>query len=123
MQLQLASQQIKQLEEQMVIVETQVNKLRALKDSLGDVKTSKGNSTFSQLGAGVFVKSKIEDSSEVLVDVGAKVFVEKSVGDAQSTIEKQVDMSEKYLEQMAATLQMMNQQAMVLQEQAEGLVK
>ena len=123
MQLQMASQQIKQTEEQMALVETQVNKLRALRDSLGDIKTLKGNSTFSQLGAGVFVKSKIEDASEVLVDVGAKVFVDKSISEAQDTIDKQVDMSSKYLEQMAANLQMMNHQAMALQGRAEGLVK
>ena len=63
--------------------------------------------------------SYIVDVSEVLVNVGAGVFVNKSVPDAQKTISTQVDLSNKYFEQINMQLQMLNQQAAALQGQSK----
>ena len=119
MQLQMVSQQMRQTEEQVAMVEQQVERLRALKAGVAGLKKA---SSYSQIGQGVFVKSKIEDASELLVEVGAKVFVAKPVAEAQKTIDEQVEMSENYLTQMRASLQMLNDRAMALQGEAEGMV-
>jgi len=123
MQLQMIGQQLQSLDEQANAISTQTEELQKLKEGIGELADVKaGAKTFSQVGPGVFVKSQIADTSEVLVNVGAGVFVGKSVPAAQSTINKQIELISTHFSKVTGNIQMLNQQAMILQERAKRLV-
>jgi prefoldin alpha subunit len=116
MQMQMIAQQTQELEAQSNLLQQQVQQLSILKNGLEDLK--EGDS-FSQIGAGVFVKSKLTDTKEVLVNVGSGVFVNKSLKDARATVETQIGHATKYLDQITSNLHMLNHQAATLQTQAQ----
>ena len=123
MQLQMIGQQLQSLDEQSNAINVQTAELQKLKEGIGELANVKaGAKTFSQVGPGVFVKSQIADTSEVLVNVGSGVFVGKTVPAAQSTIDKQIALISTHLDKITTNMQMLNQQAMILQERAKGLV-
>lgn len=123
MQLQMIGQQTKQADEQIHMVEHQMHKLVNLKENLEELKNLSEKNNMTSLGSGIFVDSKFKNTSEVLVEVGSKIFVKKPISEAQVTIDKQVELSKKYVEQINSSLQMLNQQAATLQNEAETLVK
>ena len=116
MQMQMIAQQTQELEAQSNLLNQQVQQLSILKAGLKDLK--EGNS-FSQIGAGVFVKSTLTDAKEVLVNVGSGVFVNKSLKDASNTVDTQIEQATKYLDQITSNLHMLNHQAATLQRQAQ----
>lgn len=123
MQLQMIGQQLQELDTQANAINTQTAELQKLKEGIGELAGVKaGAKTFSQVGPGVFVKSQIADTSEILVNVGAGIFIGKLVPAAQDTINKQIELISTHLGKITANMQMLNQQAMILQERAKGLV-
>lgn len=88
---QFMMQHVKQMEMQMNELQQQVVELQTLKDNLDELQNLKGkeDGLFS-FGGGLFVKGKIENSSEVVVNVGSGVCVTKTVNQAKELIDKQV---------------------------------
>lgn len=117
MQLQMAGQQIKQMESQMELMRAKHDELEDLKSS---IKELKGKALFS-IGQGVYAEGEAT-SSDVILNVGAGVFVKKDAKDALATIDAQIELTHKYLEEMNADLNAMNQQAAAIQEEARSLL-
>lgn len=86
--LSLFEQQIRAVQEQMQAVEQALVESTQLKLGLDELKKSKNKEVFSSIGKGIFIKSKITDE-ELLVDVGGKRFVRKSISETQKIIEDQ----------------------------------
>lgn len=122
LQLQLAGQQIRQLEEQVSVINSKIEEMKVLKESVKELASSKKAKTLFDVGSGVYAEGALANPDEVIINVGAGVFVKKTAEKAIEAIEKQIEMMNQYLENSNANLQFLNQQAMALQEEAKSLI-
>ena len=87
--LSLFEQQAGQLNEQLEAVEKGINDLGILNFGLDDIKGSKGKEIVAPLGRGIFVKTKL-NSEDLIVDIGGKNLVKKSIPETKEIIEDQI---------------------------------
>jgi len=105
-QIELYKQQINRLQEELGKIE--LLKLEILKsiESMEGLKQSK--EVLVPLGGGVFVRAVVEDRDKVIVNVGADVFVEKSIDetieDLKGSSEELNRAESRIKEQIAKTL-------------------
>ena len=89
LELNVLDMQIRQLEQQAMLVEQQITEYNSLLANLDDLKKAKkGQSMLFPFSRDIFVEGKIE-SNEVLVNVGSKTLVKKSIDEAKKIMEKQ----------------------------------
>ena len=103
-ELNMLDQRCKQIQQQVNVVDQQLTELQLLENNINEVKKIENNSeTLSQLGQGIFVKSKVNKIDEVFIDIGSKIVVKKNVEDAKELIKKRIE-------------QVMNIRELILQE-------
>ena len=90
-EFQLLSQQISQLEEHLNVVAEQINELSSIKNNLNELKEVKRDTEILvHLWHNIFTKSKIVDSNEFIIGIGASTLVKKNSKDAIEIISEQV---------------------------------
>jgi len=87
--LSLIEQQMQSLHQQLQAVEKGIVELETLKIGLEEFNSSKGKEIMAPLGKGIFTKAKII-SDKLIVDIGNKNLVKKSVKDTQKLIVEQI---------------------------------
>ena len=91
MELQMLTSQLKQAQQQIEMFTQQIAEMGKVKESLEEVSTAKvGTDILSPLGAGIFVKAKLESAEEVLMNVGSEIAVHKSFKEAIEMVNGQV---------------------------------
>jgi len=87
--LSLIEQQMQGLHQQLQAVEQGMVELETLKIGLEEFNGSEGKEIIAPLGKGIFTKAKII-SDKLIVDIGNKNLVKKSVKDTQKLILEQI---------------------------------
>ena len=87
--LSLIEQQMQNLHSQLQAVEQGIVELETLKIGLEEFNNSKGKEIIAPLGKGIFTKAKII-SDKLIVDIGNKNLIKKSVKDTQKLIVEQI---------------------------------
>ena len=101
LELHLLNTQIKQLTQQLALLEQQLLELRISDDSLEDFKNIKNEKeSFVPLVGGIFVKSKLENNKNVLINVGQGIIVEKSIDEARNMVSMQEKEVKKIIKQI-----------------------
>ncbi|MCL5101966.1 MAG: prefoldin subunit alpha [Candidatus Marsarchaeota archaeon] len=77
-----------------------VNELNASKESLEKFEKLKNSNSLSPIGSSVFVHSKISDSENVLVSVGAGYLVEKDAKGASDYISSRIELQTKNMQEL-----------------------
>lgn len=90
LKLSAFEQQIKQIQEQIQAVEQGIADLQKLKFDLKELENSQDKEILASVGRGIFAKAKLT-SDKLTVDIGNKVFIEKTIPEAQKLIEEQVE--------------------------------
>ena len=90
MNLEKASQQSREIEEKLKVVEQQVAELESFRVSLDALKNSDEKEILASLGRGVFVKSDIKDE-KFFVDVGSGILVRKNAEESRRIVSEQID--------------------------------
>jgi len=117
--LSMYEQQIQQLQQQLQMVEQGIVELGSLNLGLDDIKDGEGREIYAPLGKGIFVKSKII-SKELIVDIGDKNLVAKSVDETKELITKQIVKLEDVKKQMEDTLENLGNELTKTLGEAEG---
>ena len=78
------------LNQQLQLVEKRLIDLTSLDFGMDEIKNSVGKEILAQLGRGIFVKAKII-SDELIVDVGSKNLVKKSIPETKRILKEQVE--------------------------------
>ena len=103
-QLSMFEQQIQQLQQQLQAVEQGLVELRSLNFGLDDVKKSENKEIFAQIGRGIFIKAKVL-SENLIVNVGGKNFVQKSIPQTKELIEEQIKKLEEIKKELENNLE------------------
>ncbi|HLD12028.1 MAG TPA: prefoldin subunit alpha [Candidatus Nanoarchaeia archaeon] len=123
-EFQMLQQQVEQLRQQQAMVERQLQELSNLKDSLsGVVVAKKGVEVLVPLGVGVFVRASLLKNDEVIMNVGSKMVVVKSVADAQKVVDKQVVEAKIAVEELQGHGVKMGARMQALQEELQVMVE
>ncbi len=120
MQLQYIEEQSKQLDHEAQAVEQKRNEFDQLLSQLDVLPKSKtGTKVFSNIGAGILAQTKIENTKEFLVNIGAGNFVKKSLDEVKASLKMQVEEFTKVQTQITENIQMHAIQAEIIQSQMQ----
>ena len=123
MEFQMLEQHIKQLQKQLEAVTHQSIELAATGNSLGEFnKIETGKEVFVPLSSGIFARASIEDTSEVLVNVGANVVVRKDIASTKELIQRQMEEIRKIQKQMVEELERLTSHAAQLEMKLQNLI-
>jgi prefoldin alpha subunit len=90
MQMQMMDQQVKQLQKYIQTFDQQLTEIRGLIGAIKEFsELKKGDTILAPIANGLFVKGKLEESKELLINVGGGVVVNKSIPDAIKLLESQ----------------------------------
>ena len=105
----MIEQQIRQIHQQLEIIERNIIEMNSLSIGLDELKGSVGKEMFSPIGKGIFVKAKII-SDELNVDIGNGNFIKKSIDDTKELIGEQIKKLEKAQDELNNALQAINEE-------------
>jgi prefoldin alpha subunit len=103
--LSMLEQDAKQLEQQLVMIEQNIMELQILMASLNDIeKANTRDEMLSQIGKNIFIRTELL-SKDLLVNVGAKVIVKKSIPETKKLIENDIAKLSELKENLAREFQ------------------
>ena len=87
----LLEQEIRQVEQQIGLVDSQITELQLLSLRLDDIdKANKNDEMLASIGKNVFIKTELKDK-ELFVDIGAKTIVKKTIKETKEIIDKDIN--------------------------------
>jgi prefoldin alpha subunit len=107
--LSIFEQQIQQLQQQLQAVEQGIIELTSLNFGLDELKNNKGKETLSLIGRGIFAKTKLI-SDELIVDIGSKNLVKKSIPETKNIIEEQIKKLEEVKKDLEDNLEKVSEE-------------
>ena len=107
--LSMFEQQIQGIQQQLQAVEKAILDMENLKSNLNELKGSKDKEILSSIGRGIFAKTKLI-SEELIVDIGGKNYVKKSILDTQKIIEEQIEKLKEAKDELNKALEEINKQ-------------
>lgn len=107
MQFQMFEQQIRMIQEQQQAVEQAIVDLSSLNFELDELVGKKDEEILSPIGRGIYASAKLT-SEELLVDIGNKNFVKKSIPETKIILQNQIKKLEKAKEELNKELEKIN---------------
>ena len=122
LELQVLDQQVKQVNQQMINLDTQLLELQKLEENLDDLsQTKKDTEILVAFGGGVFSKAELKDNSTVLMNVGADIIVEKDIPSSKKVIRHQIDQIKDVLQQLEQEFNILAMNSQILQQDMQKL--
>jgi prefoldin alpha subunit len=85
----MIERQVQQLQQQVQAVDRGIVELSSLSLDLGELSGKKDSEIFAPVGKGIFAKARLL-SEDLIVDVGGKKFVSKTIAETQGMISGQI---------------------------------
>ncbi len=123
MEFQALDQRIKQIQKHLEVLTNQIMEMTATSNSLDEFdKLKKDKELFVPLSSGIFAKATLNDTSELLVNVGSNVVVTKNISSAKKLIIDQIEEMKKLQRRMIEDLEKMAERAGNLEVQLQNMV-
>lgn len=107
--LSMFEQQMQLIQQQIEAVEQAVNEAGLLNAGLDELKESQDKEILASIGKGIYIKGKIADN-HLIVDVGGKRFVKKTISETQNTITEQIKKLEEVKKDLENNLEKINEE-------------
>lgn len=102
--LSMFEQQIQQLQQQLQAVEKGIVELDSLNLGLDEIVGKEGKEIFASVGKGIFAKAKLI-SEELIVEIGNKTFVKKTIPETQKLVKEQIEKLEEVKKELNKNLE------------------
>ena len=102
-------QQIRLIQEQLQAVEQALFDLETVDIGLEELIGKKDNEILAPIGRGIYAKAKLI-SDELIVDIGGKNFVNKSIPDTQKILKDQIEKLKKIKEDLNLEMEKINEE-------------
>jgi prefoldin alpha subunit len=116
---QMFEQQIRALQQQLQAVEEAILDINKLNLEMDDLIGKKDSEIFALIGRGIYARAKLM-SEELLVDIGNKNFVKKSIPETKEIIQNQIKKLEKLKEELNLGLEDINKELTKTFEESQG---
>jgi prefoldin alpha subunit len=107
MKLSFFEQQIQHVQKQLQAVEQGIVEISSLSIGLEELKGAEGKEVLAPLGRGIFAKTKLL-SEDLIVDIGGKTFIKKTIPETQSLIQEQISKLEEIQKSLESNLEEIN---------------
>lgn len=108
--------EISYVDAQLKAVENGIGEMNELSKGLDGLVDSTGKEILSPVGRGIFIKSKVL-SEELLVDIGEKKFIKRSIPETKKIIESQVDKLNKLQEHLVGEMKRIDKELTLAMEE------
>lgn len=123
MEMQMLNMQMQQFQRNLEAIEQQCTELEKAQESMDSVLGSeKGVESFSMLAPGVFVRSKVENTENVIVNVGSGVLVEKPIKTTMEDVAGQIAELRTVQHELSMQLEKLTKKATNVEEELRALV-
>lgn len=123
MELQMAAEQIKQIQNQMQALEAKGQELETSIQSFAELKGQKSAEILAPITEGIFLKAELKNDSEVIVNIGAGICVKKTVEEAKKMlVDRQTELNH-YAEGMTADVQKIGEAMQKLEKELSSMVQ
>lgn len=123
MEMQIISQQIKQLQRQIQILQSQISEVNIAVESFNELKNvKKGAEILVPITNGVFAKAELKDSSHLLVNVGANTVVTKTIDESKKLMEDQLNELAKFHDNLVMEIQKLSNKLEELEKDLSGMI-
>lgn len=112
-------QQIRLIQEQMQAVEQALVDLEGVHIGLEELVGKKDNEIFAPIGRGIYAKAKLV-SEELLVDVGGKKMIKKSIPDTQKILKEQIEKLKSIKEDLNSEMEKINEELTKVFMESQG---
>ena len=119
LKMNMLEQYMKNIHQQIELVENECIELASLKEGIKDLKGASGKEIYSSVGKNIFIKAKIA-SEKLLVGIGEKKFVTKSIPETVKLAEGQIKKLESIREELLMELEKLNREAEKLLNSVEN---
>ncbi len=121
MQFRTLHQYIEQIGEHLQLLHMQHTELENTKEALLELGGTSQQEMLAPLANGIFVKAKLLETENVLINVGADIVVEKAIPQAIEMLEAQQKETAEKIGQAQKLKQEFNQQAVLIYKEIEAL--
>lgn len=123
-QFQVLQQHIEQISEQVKLMNQHNLELDASLEAVKELdKMSLGNEVLTPLANGIFLRTNLQDNTNLLVNVGADTVVEKKTGEVAELLSKQKEEMMLRIVEAESLLQQLSAQAAQLYQEVEENVR
>lgn len=105
--LSMFEQQIQNIQQQLNVVEKSILDMNSLNTDLGEIEGANGKDILCSIGSGIFAKAKLI-SEDLIVNIGEKYLVKKSIRETQEIIQNQIKKLEGVKEELNKALEEIN---------------
>ncbi len=124
LELQVLNSQIRQINQELSLLDSQLIEVKRVEENLEDLKEVKLNTELlTSLGPGIFIKTNLKDNKEILVNIGVDVVIKKDIDSAMDYVKKQGDKIESVIKEIEQELNRININGEKLQEELNTLMK
>ena len=116
--LSMFEQQIQQLQQQLQAIEQGIFEMDGLEHGLNELVGGVDKEILASIGRGVFVKAKLL-SEDLIVDIGNKTFVKKSIPEAQKLIKEQIEKLNDVKKELEDNLEKIGEEMMKMYEEGK----
>jgi len=116
--LSMFEQQIQQLQQQLQAIEQGIFEMNGLDQGLNELVGGVDKEILASIGRGVFVKTKLL-SEDLIVDIGNKTFVKKSIPEAQKLIREQIEKLNDVKKELEYNLDKIGKEMMKMYEEGK----
>lgn len=110
-ELKTIDEHLKKLDSELSKVDTKISEISAIKGFVTDISTRSGSETLIPITDGIFVKAKLLEQGEFIVNVGSGICVPKNTSDTISLLSTQEDELKKYRDQIVAKMDALDNMA------------
>jgi len=117
-EFQMLDKQIKEMYQQLQQFESQGEEIGTIINGLSSFKDIKpGSKVLVPISSGIFAKATIDNSEELMMNVGSGVVVNKNLEDAKKLLAEQIAKVEKIKEKMTKEINNLVEKAVPMQEE------
>ncbi len=111
MEMQMLDSQVKQMQQQIQQIEMQKIEVAATKEALDNLRNSEKNAEMlAPISQGIFVRAKVADADNLIVNVGSNVAVPKSIDETKKLLDEQLVNIGKAEKELGAHLQKLDEE-------------
>ncbi|MDR3291805.1 MAG: prefoldin subunit alpha [Methanobrevibacter sp.] len=121
-QINVYKRQYEMVQQQVDNIQASLNEIGILEATLDDVQGKNNLNTLVSVGAGSFLEAEINNTDEIIMNIGAGVVIKKSINDAKKTTAQQKKELQQSLDKMLAKSEEISQVISQLSPKAEELM-
>lgn len=120
-ELKMLDQQIQEMQQSLQQLETQRDEILSVQQALDELKLQeKGSDILVPVANGIFMKAKLDEADNLVLNVGAGVAVEKNVEQTQAILSRQRNEITSLEQEYSENLNKMVEKAITLQQELQS---